>query len=85
MDRCNLTWGGGARTCPGRNLAELILYKAVCALLREFEVEVVAMPSGQQICYYFMAMLTGVKVRFRERAGGRSEKMSMATEADSAT
>ncbi|KAL8307418.1 hypothetical protein RB597_001013 [Gaeumannomyces tritici] len=37
MDRCNLTWGGGARTCPGRHLAELILYRTVARLILEFE------------------------------------------------
>ncbi len=40
---CNLIWGGGARTCPGRHLAELIVHKAVPLLVREFDVRV-AMP-----------------------------------------
>lgn len=66
MDRCNLIWGGGARTCPGRNLAQMIVYKVVAALMREFRVEV-EMPPEEAVKYYFMAMLTGVKVRFLER------------------
>lgn len=66
MDRFNLTWGGGGRTCPGRHLAYLILYKVVTALLCEFHVET-EMPPEEEIRYYFMAMLTGVKVRFRAR------------------
>ncbi|PPJ59512.1 hypothetical protein CBER1_11662 [Cercospora berteroae] len=64
MERYNLTWGGGARTCPGKNLAQLILYKVVATLFREFEIEV-EMPDEEEIKYYFMAMLTGVKVRLR--------------------
>ncbi|OAA55242.1 benzoate 4-monooxygenase cytochrome p450 [Niveomyces insectorum RCEF 264] len=66
MDRINLTWGGGPRTCPGRYLAELVVYKTVVALVHAFDVEVV-MPAEDQIQYYFLAMLTGVKARFRSR------------------
>ena len=66
MERCNLIWGGGARTCPGRNLAELIVHKAVSTLIKGFEVEV-KMPREVDMCYYFMAMLTGVKARFLAR------------------
>lgn len=64
MERYNLTWGGGARACPGRHLAELVLYKVVPALLREFDVEITRMPSEAEMPCYFMAMLTGVKARF---------------------
>jgi len=64
MDRYNLTWGGGARTCPGRHLAEMVLHKVVPAVVREFDVEVVAMPREDEVEYYFMAMLTGVRARF---------------------
>ncbi|KAK3317082.1 cytochrome P450 76C2 [Apodospora peruviana] len=66
MDRYNLTWGGGARTCPGRHLAELVLYKVIPALVREFEVHV-TIPPEEEVRYYFMAMLTGVKARFLPR------------------
>ncbi|KAK2070055.1 hypothetical protein P8C59_004588 [Phyllachora maydis] len=60
MERFNLTWGGGARTCPGRHLAELIVHRAVPALFKAFEMEV-TMPPETEITYYFVAMLTGVK------------------------
>jgi cytochrome P450 len=63
MERFNLTWGGGARTCPGRHLAELIVYKVVPALLKEFDVEV-DIPPEEDMPFYFMAMLSGVKARF---------------------
>ncbi|KAK4442341.1 cytochrome P450 [Podospora aff. communis PSN243] len=64
MERCNLTWGGGARMCPGRHLAEMVLYKVVPALIKEFDVDIVAMPRHEEVKYYFMAMLTGVTARF---------------------
>lgn len=67
MDRYNLTWGGGNRTCPGRHLAYLVLYKVVPALVREFEIEV-SMPPEEDFRFYFMAMLTGVKARFHPRS-----------------
>ncbi|EME44544.1 hypothetical protein DOTSEDRAFT_172810 [Dothistroma septosporum NZE10] len=66
MERCTLIWGGGARTCPGRNLAELIVGKVVPTLIKDFEIEV-KMPGEKDVCCYFMAMLTGVKVRFIAR------------------
>lgn len=72
MERCNLIYGGGARTCPGRNLAEIIVYKVVASLLREFEVRVTRMPRDEDACFYFMAMLTGVNVRFVDRIEAES-------------
>ncbi|KAK0708518.1 cytochrome P450 [Lasiosphaeris hirsuta] len=72
MERYNLTWGGGARTCPGRNLAEMVLARVVGGLWRAFDVRVGEMPGDEEVRYYFMAMLTGVRVRFLpvERGGG---------------
>nr|A0A1B4XBI3.1 RecName: Full=Cytochrome P450 monooxygenase sdnT; AltName: Full=Sordarin/hypoxysordarin biosynthesis cluster protein C [Sordaria araneosa]BAV32164.1 cytochrome P450 monooxygenase [Sordaria araneosa] len=67
MERYNLTWGGGGRTCPGRHLAEMVVWKVVPALLREFEVVVTKMPNDVEVEYYFMAMLTGVRARFIPR------------------
>lgn len=67
MERYNLSWGGGARTCPGRNLAQLILYKVLPTLFSEFDIEV-EVPPDEEIEYYFMAMLTGVKVKFLPKA-----------------
>lgn len=67
MDRYNLIYGGGARTCPGRFLAEMLVLKIVLALVKHFDIKVVMLPE-EEIPYYFMAMLTGVKVRFVPRA-----------------
>ena len=75
LRQINLTWGGGPRSCPGRRLAELVIYKVVPALLREFELEV-RMPPKEEICYYFVAMLTGVKVRFIPRGRPSSRETS---------
>ncbi|KAF7188095.1 Cytochrome P450 monooxygenase [Pseudocercospora fuligena] len=66
MDRCNLIWGGGARNCPGRALAELIVQRVVSTLIKEFEISVV-MPAEEDMPMYFMAMLSGVKACFRAR------------------
>lgn len=68
MDRCNLSWGGGSRSCPGRQLAELMVLKAVTRLLDCFDVRV-EMPSTSSRRAYFLSMLTGVKVRFLLPAG----------------
>jgi cytochrome P450 len=69
MKRYNLTWGGGARTCPGRNLAEMILYKVVPTLMGEFDVEV-DIPPEEDMPFYFMAMLSGAKARFLPKDDG---------------
>jgi cytochrome P450 len=72
MERYNLTWGGGTRTCPGRNLAEMILHKVVPALIREFEITA-KVPRDEDMPMYFMAMMTGVKATFWQR-GGRNTR-----------
>lgn len=64
MDRYNLCWGGGSRSCPGRSLAELVVFKAVAALLARFDVQVVAMPRDEEQRSYFLSVMTGVTVRF---------------------
>jgi len=64
MERANLTWGGGSRACPGRHLAELVVLKVVPALLKEFDLEITALPEEEEMPSYFMSMLTGVKARF---------------------
>lgn len=71
MERLNLIWGGGSRTCPGRQLAELVVYKVVPAIFEEFDVEV-EVPPEEVMPVYFMSMMAGVKARFiaREVDGG---------------
>lgn len=72
MERYNLIWGGGARTCPGRHLAEMLVSKIVPALVANFQVEV-TIPPEDEIPYYFMAMLTGVRARFIPRQAASQE------------
>ncbi|OTB09476.1 hypothetical protein M426DRAFT_18118 [Hypoxylon sp. CI-4A] len=72
LDRTSLAWGGGAHTCPGRNLAELMLWKLVPALVREFDVEIVELPDVQEMrSFTYIAIMTGVKARFKARARGK--------------
>lgn len=66
MERLNLIWGGGSRTCPGRQLAELVVSKVVPALFEEFDVEV-EVPAEETMPVYFMSMMSGVKARFIAR------------------
>ncbi|KAL6412087.1 hypothetical protein AUP68_04469 [Ilyonectria robusta] len=66
MERFSLSWGGGSRTCPGRHLAELVVFKAIPALVKAFEIEV-SIPPEDEIPSYFLSMLTGVRARFIER------------------
>ncbi|PFH57175.1 hypothetical protein XA68_15404 [Ophiocordyceps unilateralis] len=63
ITRCNLSWGGGSRSCPGRQLAQLVVLKVVTRLLDRFDV-MVKMPPPAAGRAYFLSMLTGVKVRF---------------------
>lgn len=66
MERFNLIYGGGARTCPGRYLAELLVSKIVPSFIKHFQVQV-SIPPEEDMPHYFMAMLTGVKARFIPR------------------
>lgn len=63
LDRDNLIYGGGPRTCPGRYLAEMLVGKIVPTIFRHFDLEVV-IPPEEEMPHYFMSMLTGVKARF---------------------
>ncbi|KAM5354153.1 hypothetical protein ACJ41O_000803 [Fusarium nematophilum] len=66
MERVSLSWGGGSRTCPGRHLAELVVFKVVPALVKEFRIET-ELPPEEGVPSYFLSMWTGVKARFIER------------------
>lgn len=66
LDRFNLIYGGGARTCPGRYLAEMLVGKIVPVIIRHFEIKV-TIPPEEKMPFYFMAMLTGVKAHFISR------------------
>ncbi|KAI1078124.1 cytochrome P450 [Whalleya microplaca] len=70
LDKTSLAWGGGAHTCPGRHLAELVLLKLVPAVLARFKVEIARVPGLEEMeSFTYLAIPTGVKARFRERRG----------------
>jgi len=66
MEHVNLTYGGGARTCPGKHLAKLIVYKLAARLCEEFEI-IVDRPDDKDVKYYFLAILSESKARFLPR------------------
>jgi cytochrome P450 len=66
MERYSLAWGGGARSCPGRHLAELIVDKVVATVFDEFDVHV-EMPDEEGERTYFLSMMEGAKARFVQR------------------
>ncbi|SPO04673.1 related to pisatin demethylase [Cephalotrichum gorgonifer] len=68
MERSSLIWGGGSRTCPGRQLAELVVLKVITALFEKFYIEV-EVPPEDEMPVYFMSMMSGVRARFLERGG----------------
>lgn len=63
MDRYNLNWGGGSRTCPGRHLADMIVVKTITKLLEHFRIEV-NMENESMQPSYFLSMMTNVTARF---------------------
>ena len=67
MERTNISFGGDSRTCPGRNLAELILGKTIPVLVRDFAIETFVSKDIEDMKYCFMSILTEVEARFVPR------------------
>lgn len=63
MELFSLSWGGGARTCPGKHLAEMIVQRVLERLVKEFAIEV-RLPNVADMPAYFLSIMTGVKARF---------------------
>ena len=74
MELYSLAWGGGARSCPGRHLAEMIVDRVVMVLVRDFDISV-EMPDESDMPSYFLSIMTGVKARFvaRPAVGNKGE------------
>lgn len=68
MERTTLAFGGDSRTCPGRNLAELIMSKTLPVLVKEFDIETASSMNIEDMQYCFMSVLTGIDARFVPRA-----------------
>lgn len=63
MDIYNLSWGGGARSCPGRHLAEMIVWRICLAIFSNFNVHL-TVPADDTMPVYFLSMMTGARARF---------------------
>lgn len=68
LERYNLLFGGQSRSCPGQNLARLIIGLVVPRLFRNFDIEV-KVPEGAFDNYppQFWTMLSGSKIKFVPR------------------
>jgi cytochrome P450 len=72
MNAAMFHFGSGSRTCIGRNISLLEIYKVVPSLLRGFEVEFPGGKRGEWRLWnsWFVRQL-GFEVRFRRREGGK--------------
>lgn len=65
LDKLSLAFGSPNRSCPGRNISEQAIYKAVPTLMKHFDVEVVHVP--REMLTYGTSIMMGVKVKFHVR------------------
>ncbi|OBT90628.1 hypothetical protein VE02_00484 [Pseudogymnoascus sp. 03VT05] len=71
MNAAMFHFGSGSRTCIGKNISLLEIYKVVPSLLRGFEVE---FPGGRgewRLWNSWFVRQLGFEVRFRRREGGK--------------
>lgn len=64
LDKYSLAFGSANRSCPGRNISEQVLYKAIPTLMRHFDIEV---DVPDEMLTYGTSIMTGVKARFHVR------------------
>ncbi|KAI8930867.1 hypothetical protein NX059_011884 [Plenodomus lindquistii] len=67
MASCLLSFGAGARTCIGKHISLLELYKLVPAILRRFEVELVNPDASWKLHNMWFVKQSDLKVRLKER------------------
>lgn len=68
MDRNDLSFGAGARTCLGKNISLLEMSKFVPQVLRNFEFELLMDESEEwELHAYWFVKQTGLRCRVRER------------------
>ncbi|KAH7267929.1 cytochrome P450 [Fusarium solani] len=67
MDRHNLAFGAGARTCIGKNISIMEMSKFVPQVLRQFDLEWASSEPGWKVKTYWFAKQTGLLVRFHRR------------------
>ncbi|KAJ0108418.1 hypothetical protein J7T55_005395 [Diaporthe amygdali] len=67
MKNALLSFGAGARTCAGKNVSLLEMYKLVPAVLRTFEIELVDPETPLHLNNAWFVKQSGFRVRLRER------------------
>ncbi|OAL44002.1 cytochrome P450 [Pyrenochaeta sp. DS3sAY3a] len=63
----SLTFGGGARTCIGKNISMLELYKVIPAMIRRFEWSLAEPADEWKTVNAFSVVQKGLRVHVRER------------------
>ncbi|CVK95404.1 related to pisatin demethylase cytochrome P450 [Fusarium mangiferae] len=71
MDRHNMTFGAGTRTCIGKNISIMEMAKFVPQILRQFDLEWASSEPEWKIKTYWFAKQTGLLVQFRARDQGK--------------
>ncbi|KAK1835327.1 putative cytochrome P450 pisatin demethylase-like protein [Podospora conica] len=64
MERCLLTFGSGHRTCLGKNISYLEIYKLIPTLLTQYEISLV---KDWTVTNHWLAFQTDFQVRLRKR------------------
>ncbi|KAH7254430.1 hypothetical protein MRS44_016890 [Fusarium solani] len=67
MSNCLFSFGAGARTCIGKNISLLELYKLVPTILRRFELELVNPETPWKLHNAWFVRQAGFNVRLKER------------------
>lgn len=67
MEATLFQFGAGARTCIGKNISLLEIYKLVPAFLRRFDIEFEDERKDWQLHNAWFVAQRGFEVRFRER------------------
>ncbi|OHE92206.1 hypothetical protein CORC01_12500 [Colletotrichum orchidophilum] len=68
MDRHNMSFGAGVRTCIGKNISIMEVGKVVPQILRQFHLEWASSEPEWQVSTYWFAKQSGLLVRFSPRA-----------------
>ncbi|KAK4646039.1 hypothetical protein QC761_206840 [Podospora bellae-mahoneyi] len=70
MERCLLTFGAGRRTCLGKNISYLEIYKLIPTLFWRYRM---TLEGDWKVQNHWMVAQTGLNVRMTPRCGGKKE------------
>ena len=70
MTRASFAFGGGTRTCIGKNISLLEIYKLLAALIQKFEISLADADREWRTTNNFLVYQQGLEVRFRLRDSG---------------